>query len=94
MSDHIELFQRHEKNQILLARNWPYPANSVFNRGAAKIGDYTMYELEDIKNVVFPCGWVVEKDELRLLWMCRHLCLIGNREIVRNNRLHPPMPGM
>lgn len=42
MSDRIELFQRYEKNPILSARDWPYPANSVFNPGAAKIGDYTI----------------------------------------------------
>lgn len=35
----IELFQRHPKNPILLARDWPYPVNSVFNPGATLLPD-------------------------------------------------------
>lgn len=34
-----ELFQRHPKNPILTAKNWPYPANSVFNPGATSFHD-------------------------------------------------------
>lgn len=30
-----EVLRRYEKNPILTARDWPYPANSVFNPGAA-----------------------------------------------------------
>jgi len=37
-----ELFRRHPKNPILTAHHWPYPANSVFNPGAAKVGDQTL----------------------------------------------------
>jgi len=35
----LELFQRHPKNPILTAKNWPYPANSVFNPGATSFQD-------------------------------------------------------
>ena len=34
-----ELFQRHPKNPILVARDWPYPVNSVFNPGATLLPD-------------------------------------------------------
>lgn len=34
-----ELFQRHPKNPILAARDWPYPVNSVFNPGAMLLPD-------------------------------------------------------
>lgn len=30
----MELFHRHPDNPILTAKNWPYPANTVFNPGA------------------------------------------------------------
>jgi predicted GH43/DUF377 family glycosyl hydrolase len=32
-----QLFSRHPANPILTAANWPYPANSVFNAGAAQL---------------------------------------------------------
>jgi predicted GH43/DUF377 family glycosyl hydrolase len=32
-----ELFHRYEKNPILTARDWPYPANTVFNAGAVRL---------------------------------------------------------
>ncbi|GIU82761.1 MAG: glycosidase [Acidobacteria bacterium] len=32
-----ELFRRYEKNPILTAKDWPYPANSVFNAGATRL---------------------------------------------------------
>jgi len=34
-----ELFQRHPRNPILSADDWPYPVNSVFNAGATKAGN-------------------------------------------------------
>ena len=34
-----ELFQRYEGNPILTARDWPYPTNTVFNPGAARLKD-------------------------------------------------------
>ena len=36
---HEILFQRHERNPILTAQGWPYPANTVFNPGAVRIAD-------------------------------------------------------
>ena len=35
------LFHRHEKNPILTADDWPYPAHTVFNPGAARLPDGT-----------------------------------------------------
>jgi len=35
------LFHRHEKNPILTASDWPYPAHSVFNAGATRLQDGT-----------------------------------------------------
>jgi len=40
-NQHLELFQRHERNPILTAAQWPYPVNSVFNPGAALLPDGT-----------------------------------------------------
>ncbi len=34
-----ELFTRYEGNPILTARDWPYPANTVFNPGAVRLKD-------------------------------------------------------
>ena len=36
---HEILFRRHERNPILTAAAWPYPANSVFNPGAVRSSD-------------------------------------------------------
>ena len=38
---HPELFKRHERNPILTAADWPYPANSVFNPGVTSLHDGT-----------------------------------------------------
>jgi len=38
-NQHLDLFQRHERNPILSAAQWPYPVNSVFNPGAALLPD-------------------------------------------------------
>jgi len=37
-----ELFHRYADNPILTARNWPYPAHTVFNAGACQVGDETV----------------------------------------------------
>ena len=37
-----ELFQRHPKNPILTAQDWPYPGHTVFNAGACQMGDETI----------------------------------------------------
>src|SRR5258707_8685396 len=39
---YLELFQRHADNPILTARDWPYPAHTVFNAGACQVGDETI----------------------------------------------------
>jgi predicted GH43/DUF377 family glycosyl hydrolase len=37
-----ELFQRHAKNPILSAEDWPYPAHTVFNAGACHFNGETL----------------------------------------------------
>ncbi len=37
-----ELFRRHGDNPILTARDWPYPAHTVFNAGACQLGEETV----------------------------------------------------
>lgn len=37
-----DLIRRHSKNPILTARDWPYPAHTVFNAGACRFGDETL----------------------------------------------------
>ena len=37
-----ELFRRHWANPILTARDWPYPAHTVFNAGACEMGGKTI----------------------------------------------------
>jgi predicted GH43/DUF377 family glycosyl hydrolase len=37
-----ELFRRHAGNPILSARDWPYPAHTVFNAGACQLGAETI----------------------------------------------------
>jgi len=39
---YAELFHRHGDNPILTARDWPYPAHTVFNAGACRAGDETI----------------------------------------------------
>jgi predicted GH43/DUF377 family glycosyl hydrolase len=41
MDRNAGLFRRHDRNPILTARDWPYPANSVFNPGATRLADGT-----------------------------------------------------
>ena len=45
------LFKRHPGNPMLNPADWPYPANSVFNPGAALIGEETLLlvRVEDMK---------------------------------------------
>ena len=40
-NQNLELFQRHERNPILTAAQWPYPVHSVFNPGAVLLPDGT-----------------------------------------------------
>ena len=39
---YAELFHRHGDNPILTARDWPYPAHTVFNAGACQLGKETV----------------------------------------------------
>ena len=47
------LFQRSAANPILTAADVPYPANSVFNPGAARVGDETilLLRVEDLRGI-------------------------------------------
>jgi predicted GH43/DUF377 family glycosyl hydrolase len=47
------LFRRSEANPILTAADLPYPANSVFNPGAARVGDETvlLVRVEDMRGI-------------------------------------------
>jgi len=38
-TQHQSLFQRHQRNPILTAADWPYPINTVFNPGATRLPD-------------------------------------------------------
>ena len=38
----LALFHRHAENPILTARNWPYPAHTVFNAAACQVHDETV----------------------------------------------------
>ena len=46
-------FRRVSANPILSAEDVPYPANSVFNPGAAKVGDETilLVRVEDLRGI-------------------------------------------
>ena len=51
MNNHqLELFKRHERNPILTAADWPYPAHSVFNPGATLLHDGTTLLLCRVEN--------------------------------------------
>ncbi len=39
---YTELFHRRADNPILTARDWPYPAHTVFNAGGCQVGDETV----------------------------------------------------
>jgi predicted GH43/DUF377 family glycosyl hydrolase len=47
------LFVRHPSNPILTAEDLPYPANTVFNPGAARVGDETvlLMRVEDLRGI-------------------------------------------
>ena len=46
-----ELFKRYDGNPILTPEDWPYPANAVFNPGAAKLNSETLLlvRVEDMR---------------------------------------------
>jgi predicted GH43/DUF377 family glycosyl hydrolase len=67
------LFERYEKNPILTANDWPYPAHSVFNAGATRLKDGTtllLCRVEDRRGLSHLCaarsangidGWVIDE---------------------------------
>ena len=68
------LFRRHGRNPILRAADWPYPAHSVFNPGATRLGDGTtllLCRVEDRRGHSHLCAarsadgidhWVVDPE--------------------------------
>jgi predicted GH43/DUF377 family glycosyl hydrolase len=71
-NQYLELFQRHERNPILTAADWPYPVNSVFNPGATLLPDGTtllLCRVEDRRGLSHLCvarsangidGWKID----------------------------------
>jgi len=58
-NQHLVLFQRHERNPILTAAQWPYPVNSVFNPGAALLPDgitLLLCRVEDRRGLSHLCA--------------------------------------
>jgi predicted GH43/DUF377 family glycosyl hydrolase len=68
------LFRRYEKNPILTAADWPYPAHTVFNAGATRLADGTtllLCRVEDRRGHSHLCaarsangidGWVIDQE--------------------------------
>jgi predicted GH43/DUF377 family glycosyl hydrolase len=68
------LFRRHEKNPILTAVDWPYPAHTVFNPAATKLSNGTtllLCRVEDRRGHSHLCaarskngvdGWVIDQE--------------------------------
>jgi predicted GH43/DUF377 family glycosyl hydrolase len=72
-SAHYEtLFQRHERNPILTAADWPYPVHTVFNAAATRLQDgmtLLLCRVEDRRGLSHLCaarskngvdGWVID----------------------------------
>jgi predicted GH43/DUF377 family glycosyl hydrolase len=70
-NQHLDLFQRHERNPILTAADWPYPVNTVFNPGATLLPDGTLLlcRVEDRRGLSHLCvarsangidGWKID----------------------------------
>ena len=68
------LFHRHNKNPILTAADWPYPAHTVFNAGATRLRDGTtllLCRVEERSGLSHLCaarsangidGWVIDRE--------------------------------
>jgi predicted GH43/DUF377 family glycosyl hydrolase len=68
------LFRRHAANPILTAADWPYPAHTVFNPGAARLPDGTtllLCRVEDRRGHSHLCaarskngvdGWIIDPE--------------------------------
>jgi predicted GH43/DUF377 family glycosyl hydrolase len=56
---HRVLFHRYEKNPILTAQDWPYPAHTVFNAGSTRLADGTtllLCRVEDRRGLSHLCA--------------------------------------
>ena len=72
--DHATLLRRHPANPILTAADWPYPAHTVFNPGAARLRDGTtllLCRVEDRRGLSHLCvarskngvdGWIIDPE--------------------------------
>jgi len=72
--DHPTLLRRHPANPILTAADWPYPAHTVFNPGAARLRDGTtllLCRVEDRRGLSHLCaarskngvdGWIIDPE--------------------------------
>jgi predicted GH43/DUF377 family glycosyl hydrolase len=51
--DDVQVLRRSDLNPIITAADVPYPANSVFNPGAARVGDETilLLRIEDLRGI-------------------------------------------
>jgi predicted GH43/DUF377 family glycosyl hydrolase len=51
--DDVQVLRRSDANPILTAADVPYPANTVFNPGAARVGDETilLLRIEDLRGI-------------------------------------------
>ena len=71
---YLTLLERHPKNPILTAEDWPYPIHSVFNPGATLLKDGTtllLCRVEDRRGISHLCaarsangvdGWVIDPE--------------------------------
>jgi predicted GH43/DUF377 family glycosyl hydrolase len=71
---YVSLLHRHAANPILTARDWPYPAHTVFNAGAVRLTDGTtllLCRVEDRRGLSHLCaarsrngvdGWVIDAE--------------------------------
>ena len=74
MQRYETLFYRHQKNPILTAADWPYPAHTVFNPGATTLEDGTtllLCRVEDRRGHSHLCaarskngidGWIIDPE--------------------------------
>jgi len=75
MAQHYDtIFQRHDRNPILTAADWPYPAHTVFNAGATRLPNGTtllLCRVEDRRGHSHLCaarsvngvdGWVIDAE--------------------------------
>src|ERR1043166_3588066 len=89
-----ELFERHAANPILTARDWPYPAHTVFNAGACQVGDETvlLVRVEDPR-----LTWVEDRNEWIIAYTAYSpsgplVSLASTKDFISYSRLGPVMP--